>query len=154
MNQLSSLGFTNETFASIPGYSAADARCCRGDILQKLWSGAGYGAFTATDLQNAQHPANEYMIKLKSSFAGVMEAVCDWEKQPSKQRKAGLMSSISGSVSASRIQAAELGTFVNDYEQFRCAGCPAPNSPTGGVCYPTRPFRFLSDPPHASLERR
>ena len=93
--------------------------------MQKLWNDDSTNTVTAADLRNANHPANEWLVKLKSSFAGVMEAVCDWETKEvdmkQKLRQPTLIRSLSISASARNVQAAELQTFVNDYEKFRCA---------------------------------
>jgi len=92
------------------------------DDVMKLWNAESANAVTAADLQNANHPANEWLVKLKSSFAGVMEAVCDWEKGVDMKQKvlqSSLIQSLSSSASVRNVQAAELQTFVKDYEQIR-----------------------------------
>lgn len=89
--------------------------------VMKIWNmDSSSNVVSAADLQQADHPANEWMIKLKTSFAGVLESVCEWERKGDlKLKKSSLLSSVSGSVRASGVQAAELQTFVHDYEMFR-----------------------------------
>ena len=78
--------------------------------VMKLWNLDSDHMVTAADLQSANHPANEWIIKLKSSFAGAMEAVCGWEKQGQRLQKQRptLLSSVSGAVAATKLQAAEV----------------------------------------------
>eukprot|EP00240_Pyramimonas_obovata_P015329 CAMPEP_0118932856 /NCGR_PEP_ID=MMETSP1169-20130426/10656_1 /TAXON_ID=36882 /ORGANISM="Pyramimonas obovata, Strain CCMP722" /LENGTH=296 /DNA_ID=CAMNT_0006875559 /DNA_START=132 /DNA_END=1018 /DNA_ORIENTATION=- len=89
--------------------------------VMRLWSIDSSIVVTAADLQSANHPANQWILKLKTSYAGVMEAVCGWEQKPQKLQKgkATLLSSVLGAPSAPNLQATELRAFVDTYEQFR-----------------------------------